>query len=537
VDHDHTLLDEPAASTTADRGARRSARGPGTRRPFGSWLLGPVDQGVRMLRIRVQLLLTGTLIATNVIGAAVVVVLAVLLVPGPGLSAELVLATAVAVPVYVVSAVVVGALWGTRGALKTLRWVIQLRPPTPAERAATLRVPLRLTLVQAVLWGVATLLFGGLALALQPAAVPTEVLTVGLAGLVVCANAYLLSEFSLRPIAARALSDTIPGHRRIGGVTLRSLLFWFLGTGVPVTGLVATALLAWVREDVSKTQLVVSVVALGLVVLCFGLLITVLTTRATVSPIRSVRDALRRIERGDFGAEVPVYDGTELGLLQAGFNRMAAGLRERERMRDLFGRHVGEEVADEAMRGRAGLGGQVRTVSVLFVDVIGSTTLAATRPPGEVVGLLNRFFTVVVDEVDGHHGLVNKFVGDAVLAVFGAPAAMDDHAAHALAAARVIAERLVLEVPDCAAGIGVATGEAVAGNVGDPRRFEYTVIGDPVNEAARLSEQAKKVPGRLVASGTAVAAAGADEGARWRTAGEVTLRGRTEATVLAVPAG
>ncbi|MDT8913303.1 adenylate/guanylate cyclase domain-containing protein [Amycolatopsis sp. PS_44_ISF1] len=489
-----------------------------------------------MLRVRVQLLLTGTLIATNVIGAAVVVVLAFLLVPGPGPNGEMVLATAVAVPVYVVSSVVVGALWGTRGALKTLRWVIQQRPPTPAERSATLRVPLRLTLVQAVLWGLATLLFGGLAVALQPDVAVTEVLTVGLAGMVVCANAYLLSEFSLRPIAARALSDAIPGRRRLGGVTLRSLLFWCLGTGVPVAGLVATALLAGVREDVSKTQLVVSVIALGLVVLCFGLLITVFTTRATVSPIRSVRDALRRIERGDFSAEVPVYDGTELGLLQAGFNRMAAGLRERERMRDLFGRHVGEEVAVEAMRGQAGLGGQVRTVSVLFVDVVGSTALAATRPPEEVVGLLNRFFSVVVDEVDGHHGLVNKFVGDAVLAVFGAPAAMDGHAAHALEAARVIAGRLVREVPDCAAGIGVATGEAVAGNVGDPRRFEYTVIGDPVNEAARLSERAKQTPGRLVASWTAVAAAGPGEGARWRPDGEVILRGRTEATVLAVPA-
>jgi adenylate cyclase len=214
---------------------------------------------------------------------------------------------------------------------------------------------------------------------------------------------------------------------------------------------------------------------------------------------------------------------------------MAAGLAERERLRDLFGRHVGHEVAVEAMRTSAELGGTVRTVSVLFVDLAGSTALAASRPPEEVVALLNRFFAVVVDEVGRHHGLVNKFVGDAALAVFGAPATLDDHATRALAAGRVIARRLAEEVPDGPAGIGVATGDAVAGNVGDPRRFEYTVIGDPVNEAARLTELAKTAPGRLLASWTAVEAADAAEAAQWTATGEVTLRGLTRPTTLASP--
>ncbi|WP_191259206.1 adenylate/guanylate cyclase domain-containing protein [Amycolatopsis oliviviridis] len=512
-----------------------SVRGRG-QGPFGSWLLGPLDQDAAVLRRRVQGLLTGTLIATNVIGALVVVGLAALLMPAPGMSGDLVRVTAIAVPVYVVSAVVVGALWGTRGALRTLRWAAEGRKPTDDERAAGLRVPLRLTLVQAVLWGVATLVFGALAALVQPRVVLTELLVVAFAGVVVCAIAYLAGEFILRPYAALALAGTSPARPLSGGVNLRMLLFWCLGTGVPVAGLVVTAILAWVRGDVSTTKLAISVIVLGLVVLCFGLLVTVFTARAVVNPIRSVQHALGRVRAGDFTVEIPVYDGTELGLLQAGFNGMAVGLAERERLRDLFGRHVGEDVATEAMRATtAELGGTVRTVSVLFVDLIGSTALAASRPPEEVVGLLNRFFAVVVDEVDRNHGLVNKFVGDAALAIFGAPVRLEDHATLALSAGRAIARRLAAEVPECPAGIGVATGEVVAGNVGDPRRFEYTVIGDPVNEAARLTELAKNVEARLLASWTAIESADETEAGHWKATEDVTLRGRSRPTTLATP--
>jgi adenylate cyclase len=241
------------------------------------------------------------------------------------------------------------------------------------------------------------------------------------------------------------------------------------------------------------------------------------------------------VQHGDLDVQIPVYDGTELGLLQSGFNHMASGLRDRARIRDLFGRHVGEEVAAAALGKTFELGGEVREVSVLFVDVVGSTELAVTRPPTEVVELLNRFFTVVVDEIDKHHGLVNKFVGDAVLAIFNAPAELDDHAGHALAAGRAIASRLAAEIPECAAGIGVATGQAVAGNVGDTRRFEYTVIGDPVNEAARLTELAKDVPGRLATSWYTVENAPPGEAGKWRPTDSITLRGRDKPTVVAVP--
>jgi adenylate cyclase len=248
-----------------------------------------------------------------------------------------------------------------------------------------------------------------------------------------------------------------------------------------------------------------------------------------------VRRGLERVAEGDLDVEIPVYDGSEVGLLQDGFNRMVEGLRERERIRDVFGRHVGAEVAAEAVDNST-LGGEVREVAILFVDIVASTRLAADNPPAVVVDVLNRFFAVVVATVDDHDGWINKFQGDAALAVFGAPGPIEDAAGCALAAGRALADRLAVEVPDCRAGIGIAAGPAVAGNIGAEQRFEYTVIGDPVNEAARLTELAKDLPGGLVASGSAVDAAPASEADCWVATDAVTLRGRTRPTVLHLPA-
>ena len=293
------------------------------------------------------------------------------------------------------------------------------------------------------------------------------------------------------------------------------------------------ALLGLVRGGVPP-RLAIAVIVLGGIVFVSGLSVTVFTTRAIVAPIQSVRVALSRVRRGDLAVDIPVYDGTELGQLQAGVNLMVRGLRERERTRDLFGRHVGDDVAAAALASNIGLGGEVREVSVLFVDLVGSTPLAATHSPTEVVDVLNHLFAIVIDEISVRSGLVNKFVGDSVLAVFGAPVSLADHPTRALAAAHAIAARLPREAPQAAAGIGVATGPVVAGNIGDRRRFEYTVIGDPVNEAARLTDHAKTLPNRLVSSWAVIDRATQQEASHWRPAGNVTLRGRNQQTFLAV---
>jgi adenylate cyclase len=197
---------------------------------------------------------------------------------------------------------------------------------------------------------------------------------------------------------------------------------------------------------------------------------------------------------------------------------------------------VGEDVARAAIdrHDALSLGGEVRDVAALFVDLIGSTAMATRRSPRDVVLLLNEFFAVVVEVVERHGGWVNKFEGDAALCVFGAPGDHPDAAGAALAAGRELRRRLHVR-GDVDAAIGISAGPAVAGNVGAEQRFEYTVIGDPVNEAARLCELAKRRPERVLASDAAVDRSCESERAQWILGDEVELRGRASPTRLHRP--
>jgi adenylate cyclase len=345
----------------------------------------------------------------------------------------------------------------------------------------------------------------------------------------------MITEFALRPVAAQALEAGPAPHRLTDGIMGRTMLVWLLSSGVPVLGIAVTAIFALSLQNLTETQFAYAVLGIAAATLVFGAILMWLLSWLTATPVRVVRSALKHVEEGDLDCNVVVFDGTELGELQRGFNSMVEGLKERERVRDLFGRHVGREVAAAAEKEKPKLGGEERHVAVIFVDIIGSTQLVTGRSATEVVELLNRFFAVIVEEVDRHHGFVNKFEGDAALAVFGAPNHLDDPEGEALAAGRAIAERIRAEVPECEAGIGVASGQAVAGNVGAKERFEYTVIGEPVNEAARLCELAKSTPGHLLASACTVENASESERAHWTLGETVTLRGHDEPTRLAVP--
>ncbi|MEA2195741.1 MAG: adenylate cyclase [Solirubrobacteraceae bacterium] len=364
----------------------------------------------------------------------------------------------------------------------------------------------------------------------------TVAITVGLGAAATCAVAYLLAQRVLRPVAARALADHVPDDPALPGIAARLLLTWALGTGVPVLGLalVGAGELTGVLHA-SSDRIATTAVALGGIALVVGFAVTALTARSLADPLEAVRRAQAQVQRGETDVDVAVYDGSEVGLLQAGFNRMTGGLREREELRDLFGRQVGEDVARQALERGIKLGGEEVEVAVLFIDLVGSTELAHERPPAEVVELLNEFFCVVVDVADDAGGTVNKFVGDAALCVFGAPLDHDDAAGAALRAARAMRARLADEVPHCDVGIGVSAGTVVAGNIGAAERFEYTVIGDPVNEASRLTELAKGRASRILASGAAVQRASEDEARRWALGEPETLRGRAEPTTLAEP--
>jgi adenylate cyclase len=506
------------------------------------WLVGdPTTPGPKVAR-RVRRLTVTSIVVANAVSAAIVVCFALFALPKPddSFGADVYWPNLALSAGYVVVAIAIGVRWGRRvveSGEGGSAWLLENRRPTPEEQLRVLRAPLRIMVVEVVLWGVAVAAFTVFnALLFTPLLALGIGMTVAIGGLTTSSIAYLLTELALRPVTSRALAAGPVERRGVPGVTFRWLLAWALGTGAPIVGLGIVGVVALTSVEIDETPLAVTAVALSAIALVFGALASLLAAYATVHPIGSIRRGLAKVRTGDFDARVGVWDSSEIGLLQAGFNEMAAGLQERERIRDLFGRQVGQEVAQRALaRGDVDLGGEETEVAVLFVDVVASTELAASNPPRHVVGLLNRFFAEVVDTVECNGGWVNKFEGDAALAIFGAPAPLDDADGRALRAARELDERLRAKVPELEAGIGISSGTVVAGHIGAESRFEYTVIGDPVNEAARLTELAKSRPSRVLASSRVVERAEGGEADGWQTCDSVELRGRPEPTTIAEP--
>ncbi|WP_277831932.1 adenylate/guanylate cyclase domain-containing protein [Speluncibacter jeojiensis] len=477
------------------------------------------------------------MVLANMVGAVVVFTLLRFVLPLPGADQLAVLSRLnyIVFAAYMPVALALGATFGTLVGRPVVTWLTRGGSPDPREHRAALRQPIRQVWVQAGLWAVGVVLFTAINVRGGEDLMMTIAITVVLGGAAACSIVYVIGERVLRPITARAMAAHVPRSDTAPGITLRILLIWALSTAIPVfgIGLIALAKLTGHVLPVSG-QIAASALTLAVIALVVGLVGMTVVARSISDPVRSVSQAMEQVEHGNTDTSVSVYDGSEIGQLQTGFNRMVKGLAEREQLKDLLVKHVGEDVARKAVQHGTELGGIVREVAVLFVDIIGSTRLAETRPPGEVVGRLNEFFAIVVDVVGAHGGFVNKFEGDAALAIFGAPQDAEDAAGSALAAARELRAR-VKESGRVDVGIGVSSGPAVAGNVGAAERFEYTVIGDPVNEAARLTELAKRRRSRVLSTDRTVAAAGESEAEHWRLADRVTLRGRSTRTRLAEP--
>lgn len=234
--------------------------------------------------------------------------------------------------------------------------------------------------------------------------------------------------------------------------------------------------------------------------LAAGLITAILVARAIVGPLRALQEAMGRVEANELDTRIVVSTNDELGYLGERFNSMTEGLRQGERLRELFGLYVSPEVARAAVETGAGLGGTQVECSVLFSDIRDFTTLSERMPPARLVGLINRYMTAMVAVVVEHGGMVTRFGGDSVLAVFGTPLnPMPDHADRAVKTAfgmrRALAafnrEETVAALPRLEAGIGIATGPVIAGNIGGRERIEYTVMGDAVNLASRLEDRTK----------------------------------------------
>lgn len=428
---------------------------------------------------------------------------------------------------YLAVVVVVGIPLNALLLRKAVSWLKEGRRPSETERRLTLSLPAGQTASAFLGWLGAAVIFGVLHEGDRRIGAG-----IVLAGVVTCSLLYLLLERHFRPVFERALGGTVvPGRREI---LPRLMIAWLLGSAVP---LLAVGMIPITGDPAEIADLGWRMTLLVATCLVGGGLVMRAAAGAVAEPIEQVREAMGRVEEGDLSVRVPVDDPGELGRLAAGFNAMVEGLAERERLRDLFGRQVGDEVVRSILETGANLGGERRVVSVLFVDVNGYTAIAERMSPDELLSFLNSFFEVVVRVVHQRRGFVNKFEGDAALCVFGAPLLQPDHASRALDAA----ENLPLEVAKLTLapriGVGVATGEVLAGNVGTKDRFEYTVIGDVVNVASRLCDLAKQYPSGVLATAETVAAADPSVARRWREAGSIQVRGRSAPTRVYEPVG
>ncbi|MDQ6837706.1 MAG: adenylate/guanylate cyclase domain-containing protein, partial [Actinomycetota bacterium] len=439
---------------------------------------------------------------------------------------------------FLLATIPIGAVLNAKNILPVVRWLGQDRPATAEEKLVVLRQPLRQALIAFAFWAIAAVIFGSLeaALGYDSQRVAAVVIGIILAGIASCSLSVLLVERLFRPLVAEALGGDLPSRPYGIGVAPRILLSWAFGSGVPLLGLLLTPVLAGKRSLASFTLPLALLCGAGLL---SGFTIMAGAARTIADPLDDIRAALARVESGDLDVAVAVDDASEVGQLQAGVNRMVAGLRQRRDLEDLFGRYVGHQVASGAIERGHDLSGEKVEATALFVDLIGSTALAEDLPPEQVVRALNVYFSAVIAAVSSEDGWVNKFEGDGALCIFGPPAGTADHARRALRAAIAIrhaVDSATTEQPHLTAAVGVSSGTVVAGNIGSRQRFEYTVIGDPVNEAARLTDLAKAHPSRVLASGATVSAAG-PEGRMWQVVDTRVLRGRSRPTSVFTPTG
>jgi adenylate cyclase len=295
---------------------------------------------------------------------------------------------------------------------------------------------------------------------------------------------YFTAELLMRPviedIAAR-LPEGFPFAAN--GLLIRNRLKILLPVFTAFVGLIVAALMTGHGGTRMLGLSVVAAVGVGLV-LSFEL--TVLLSRSITTPVAALRRGLARVRDGDYGARVPVVTSDELGELSHAFNLMALGLAEREQMREAFGTYLDRDIVRLILSGRFPREGVEVTVSIMFVDVRGFTAFAERSDATEVVAALNALFEVMVPIVAAHGGHVDKFMGDGLLAVFGAPEGYVDHADRAVAAGLEIARAVNRPDAELPVGIGINTGRVVAGSIGGAGRLNFSVIGDAVNVSARV---------------------------------------------------
>lgn len=282
---------------------------------------------------------------------------------------------------------------------------------------------------------------------------------------------------------------------------------------VPIDSTLSGSLFALVQRSYDQAlapllELRRRVIVIGVLALVGALLVGAVLAAGIAQPVRALVAAMRDVLGGDLRRRLTVPRGDEIGFLAESFNEMMAGLEEREQIKETFGRFVSRDIAEAVLEGRVPMQGQRREVTILFQDTRGFTSIAERIDAEALVRIVNRMFTEMVAAVEAEGGIVKEFTGDGVMALFGAPVAHADDPDRAVRAALAMLRRLpVLNaalagegVGDLRIGMGIHTGEVVAGKIGPDERVEYTVIGDPVNVASRIESMTKETGCTLLIS-------------------------------------
>jgi adenylate cyclase len=344
---------------------------------------------------------------------------------------------------------------------------------------------------------------------------------------------FFVSELALRPVVHDIALQLPPEFAERGtGVPLRWKLLGTLPLINVITGVVVSGLST--RERASLSDLGLDVIVAVLVAFTVSFELTVLLSRSVLAPVHELVEATERVKGGDLSARVAISSGDELGQLARSFNEMLTGLQERERLRAAFGSYVSPDVAERVMAEGELLEGEDVEVTVMFVDICDFTAFAEHSTARETVAYLNDFFGLVVPIIERHRGHANKFIGDGLLAVFGAPERLSDHASRALAAAREIAAAVDRRYgDDLKVGIGLNSGPVSVGSVGGGGRLEFTVIGDPVNVAARVEHLTRETGDTILL--TEATRCLLDGRVEVEPRGEVPLKGKSEPVPVYAP--
>jgi class 3 adenylate cyclase len=365
-----------------------------------------------------------------------------------------------------------------------------------------------------------------------------SLLVVTAAATVVFAYGAFLRFFALELIMRpplEAISADLPPDAELGSPTipLRSRLLIALPTINVITGMVVAGFAA-PHKGLHALGLGV-LVATG-VAFTISLELSVLLLRTIVRPLQDLQRGTARVAAGELDVRVPVLGSDEAGRLAGSFNEMVAGLSQRERLREAFGAFVDPVLAERVLHEGTVLEGEEVEVTVLFLDIRDFTAFAERASAATVVTKLNEFYELIVPILVRHGGHANKFVGDGLLGVFGAPNRLGDHADRAVAAALEIADTVRARYRgELRIGVGVNSGTVIAGTIGGGGRVEFTVIGDAVNTAARV-ESVTRASGDEVLITEATRALLTRDFGGWRERAPVALKGKRERVRLCAPA-